>query len=32
MEDNKKIKVLVIDDSMMFRRVIATYLQEYPDL
>lgn len=32
MEDNKKVKVLVIDDSMMFRRVIAKYLQEYTDL
>jgi two-component system, chemotaxis family, protein-glutamate methylesterase/glutaminase len=32
MEDNKKIKVLVIDDSIMFRRVIAKYLQEYTDL
>ena len=32
MENNKRIKVLVIDDSMLFRRVIAKYLQEYPDL
>lgn len=32
MEDNKKIKVLVIDDSSMFRRIVAKYLQEYPEL
>ena len=32
MEDNKKIKVLVIDDSIMFRRIIAKYLQEDPEL
>lgn len=32
MADNKKIKVLVIDDSSMFRRIIAKYLQEYTDL
>lgn len=32
MEGNKKIKVLVIDDSSMFRRIIASYLQENPDL
>lgn len=32
MEDNKKIKVLVIDDSSMFRRIIAKYLQEHPEL
>ncbi|MGL6107882.1 protein-glutamate methylesterase/protein-glutamine glutaminase [Romboutsia sp.] len=32
MEENKKIKVLVIDDSIMFRRVISKHLQEYPEL
>lgn len=32
MEKNKKIKVLVVDDSIMFRRIIAKYLQEDPDL
>lgn len=32
MGENKKIKVLVIDDSGMFRRVISTYLQQDPDL
>lgn len=32
MEDNKKIKVLVIDDSIIFRRIIAKYLQEDPEL
>jgi two-component system chemotaxis response regulator CheB len=32
MEDNKKIKVLVIDDSIMFRRIIAKHLQEDPQL
>lgn len=32
MADDKKIKVLVIDDSSMFRRIIAKYLQEYTDL
>lgn len=32
MEGNKKIKVLVIDDSIMFRRVIAKNLQEHPGL
>lgn len=29
---NKRIKVLIIDDSIMFRRVISKYLQEYPEL
>lgn len=29
---DKKIKVLVIDDSIIFRRVISKYLQEDPDL
>ena len=28
----KKIKVLVIDDSIIFRRVISKYLQEDPEL
>ncbi|CEN21403.1 protein-glutamate methylesterase/protein-glutamine glutaminase [Paraclostridium sordellii] len=32
MEINKKIKVLVVDDSSMFRRIIKNYLQENPDL
>lgn len=32
MESNKKIKVLVVDDSSMFRRIIKNYLQENPDL
>lgn len=32
MEANKKIKVLVIDDSNMFRRIISKYLQEHKDL
>lgn len=32
MEDNKKIKVLVIDDSSIFRRIIAKYLQEDKEL
>ncbi|WP_042276397.1 protein-glutamate methylesterase/protein-glutamine glutaminase [[Clostridium] dakarense] len=32
MEDNKKIKVLVIDDSSMFRRIVSKYLQEHPEL
>lgn len=32
MEKNKKIKVLVIDDSSIFRRVISKYLQEDPEL
>lgn len=32
MSNNKKIKVLVIDDSIMFRRVVSKYLQEDPDL
>ncbi len=32
MENNKKIKVLVIDDSSMFRRIIAKQLQEHTDL
>lgn len=32
MGSNKRIKVLIIDDSIMFRRVIAKYLQEYPEL
>lgn len=30
--ENKKIKVLVIDDSMIFRRVIAKNLQEDPEI
>lgn len=29
---NKKIKVLIIDDSSIFRRVIANYLQEFQEL
>ena len=29
MEGSKKIKVLVIDDSMVFRRVVSTRLREY---
>lgn len=32
MKDSKNIKVLVIDDSSMFRRVISKYLQEHSDL
>ena len=32
MENNKKIKVLIIDDSIMFRRIISKYLQDYPEL
>lgn len=32
MEVNKKIKVLIIDDSSIFRRVIAKYLQEFSEL
>ncbi|WP_199533678.1 protein-glutamate methylesterase/protein-glutamine glutaminase [Romboutsia maritimum] len=32
MKNNKKIKVLVIDDSNLFRRIIAKYLQEHPEL
>ena len=32
MENKKKIKVLVIDDSNMFRRIVSKYLQEHPDL
>lgn len=32
MEINKKIKVLIVDDSSIFRRVIAKYLQEFPEL
>jgi two-component system, chemotaxis family, protein-glutamate methylesterase/glutaminase len=32
MEDKKKIKVLVIDDSSIFRRIIAKQLQEHTDL
>ncbi|MGX4601231.1 protein-glutamate methylesterase/protein-glutamine glutaminase [Faecalimicrobium sp. JNUCC 81] len=32
MEDNKNIKVLVIDDSSMFRRIVSKYLQEHPEL
>lgn len=32
MSDDKKIKVLVIDDSIMFRRVVSKYLQEDPEL
>lgn len=32
MEDNKKIKVLVIDDSIMFRRIIAKHLEEHSEL
>lgn len=32
MENNNKIKVLVIDDSSIFRRIITKYLQEEPDI
>lgn len=32
MENKKKIKVLVIDDSSMFRRIISKYLQEDSEL
>ena len=32
MKSNKKIKVLVIDDSMMFRRVISKRLGEDPEI
>ena len=32
MSNDKKIKVLVIDDSIMFRRVVSKYLQEDPEL
>lgn len=32
MNESKKIKVLVIDDSIMFRRVISKHLQEYSEL
>ena len=28
----KKIKVLIVDDSSIFRRVIANYLQKFPEL
>ncbi|MGL5641069.1 MAG: response regulator, partial [Paraclostridium sp.] len=32
MGNNNKIKVLVIDDSSIFRRIITKYLQEEPDI
>lgn len=32
MEVNKKIKVLIIDDSSIFRRIISKYLQEFEEL
>lgn len=32
MSDNKKIKVLVIDDSIIFRRVVSKHLQEDSEL
>ncbi|MGL5756642.1 MAG: protein-glutamate methylesterase/protein-glutamine glutaminase [Paraclostridium sp.] len=32
MEKKNKVKVLVIDDSSIFRRIIAKYLQEDPEL